>query len=105
MKNLDQYKSLQEQIAKLQEQTKEAAKILIRDGLKNIFDKYPSIENISWTQYTPYFNDGDPCVFRVGAYDPNINGEDTWGLKEDLDERKASNDAGHILRYISDADY
>jgi hypothetical protein len=20
-----------------------------------------------WTQYTPYFNDGDPCVFRVGT--------------------------------------
>lgn len=35
-----------------------------------IFDDFfslnPEVEKISWTQYTPYFNDGDPCVFRVG---------------------------------------
>lgn len=24
-----------------------------------------TIVSFSWSQYTPYFNDGDPCVFRV----------------------------------------
>lgn len=24
------------------------------------------INSFGWTQYTPYFNDGDPCVFSVG---------------------------------------
>lgn len=28
--------------------------------------KHPEITGIGWTQYTPYFNDGEPCVFRVG---------------------------------------
>lgn len=29
----------------------------------------PAITAVSWRQYTPYFNDGDPCVFRVyGLY-------------------------------------
>lgn len=23
------------------------------------------VVELGWTQYTPYFNDGDPCVFRV----------------------------------------
>lgn len=26
----------------------------------------PYIREFGWTQYTPYFNDGDPCYFRVG---------------------------------------
>ena len=26
----------------------------------------PSVESIIWDQYTPYFNDGEPCEFRVG---------------------------------------
>jgi hypothetical protein len=26
----------------------------------------PYIAKLGWTQYTPYFNDGDPCVFSVG---------------------------------------
>jgi hypothetical protein len=26
----------------------------------------PTIDSFGWTQYTPYFNDGDPCVFHVG---------------------------------------
>lgn len=25
----------------------------------------PTIASFSWTQYTPYFNDGDPCIFHV----------------------------------------
>jgi hypothetical protein len=33
-----------------------------------VAEKYPSgIIGVRWTQYTPYFNDGDPCVFRVGS--------------------------------------
>jgi hypothetical protein len=29
-----------------------------------IFSKYPEILKFGWTQYTPYFNDGDACVFH-----------------------------------------
>jgi hypothetical protein len=27
----------------------------------------PSIESFGWTQYTPYFNDGEPCVFSASG--------------------------------------
>jgi hypothetical protein len=27
----------------------------------------PTMKAFGWTQYTPYFNDGDPCVFSVGT--------------------------------------
>lgn len=26
----------------------------------------PDVKAIHWTQYTPYFNDGEPCVFNTG---------------------------------------
>lgn len=26
---------------------------------------HPGFEAMRWRQYTPYFNDGDPCVFRI----------------------------------------
>lgn len=38
--------------------------------LKNLINSTPEIEAIKWAQYTPYFNDGDPCEFSV--YDLEI---------------------------------
>lgn len=25
----------------------------------------PNVHSVRWTQYTPYFNDGEPCIFRI----------------------------------------
>lgn len=41
-----------------------------KKSVAEYFKKYPIVEGIVWSQYTPYFNDGDECVFRVG--DPNL---------------------------------
>lgn len=35
---------------------------------KRIFTENPRLKCISWTQYTPYFNDGDPCIFRKNDF-------------------------------------
>jgi len=32
---------------------------------KAFFDAHPEVKTIHWRQYTPYFNDGDECVFSV----------------------------------------
>ena len=32
---------------------------------KEFFKENPKIGKIAWTQYTPYFNDGEPCEFSV----------------------------------------
>lgn len=37
----------------------------LTEELKAFFDSNPNIDAIRWHQYTPYFNDGDQCVFRV----------------------------------------
>lgn len=42
--------------------------------IKPLLEESQLINSISWTQYTPYFNDGDECVFRSNACDFGING-------------------------------
>lgn len=34
--------------------------------IKSFFEEVPEVQAIIWSQYTPYFNDGDPCVFGIG---------------------------------------
>lgn len=61
--------SFVEDIKKKQEELRDIYRF---EGKKNLsaiieylFKTYPDIPNIFWTQYTPYFNDGDVCEFNV----------------------------------------
>lgn len=40
---------------------------LMKKEFKEFFKDVPEIKVIKWTQYTPYFNDGEPCVFSVNS--------------------------------------
>lgn len=54
----------------------------IKGVFTEVFNAHPELERISWTQYTPYFNDGDPCVFGVnGMY--FLRTDDPEEMKED----------------------
>lgn len=53
--------------------------------ITDLLAKSDLIESIGWTQYTPYFNDGEPCTFDVNTYDLLINGD--WEYEtEELNE-------------------
>lgn len=39
--------------------------VAIKTALKELFDAYPTLEGVKWEQWTPYFNDGDSCVFSI----------------------------------------
>lgn len=51
---------------------------------REIFDRFPSVRQFGWTQYTPYFNDGDECVFRTHTEDEEIivNGVRGWSHED-----------------------
>jgi hypothetical protein len=49
----------------LKEQMSQQFQAELKDIFKELFAAYPNVKAIGWTQYTPYFNDGDPCVFSV----------------------------------------
>lgn len=53
------------------------------------FDACPDVKSIVWVQYTPYFNDGSPCVFGIGDVTfSNADPENVspWGELEDEEE-------------------
>jgi hypothetical protein len=53
-----------------QEFTKKA-QAKLKEILSDFWNKNPAINVIVWTQYAPYFNDGDACVFSVN--DPTFS--------------------------------
>ena len=67
MSNLKtKFEQLLEDQAELQRKFQEQAQGMFKEITKEFFDKNPGITGVVWTQYTPYFNDGDTCEFSVG---------------------------------------
>lgn len=52
--------------------------------LAPLFEKYPGVKNVRWTQYTPYFNDGDTCEFSANVSYAELNFDS--GRDEDEEE-------------------
>jgi len=51
------------------------SKDVFDDWCKTVFDKYPKVESFGWNQYTPYFMDGETCVFSANTDYISINGD------------------------------
>lgn len=77
-----QFNKLIEQQRKLQVEFQKTAQALFKETTKEFFDKNPNVTAIIWTQYAPYFNDGDECVFSVhpaSFTNANDAGNVRWG--------------------------
>lgn len=59
---------LQTIVEDTQRQLREQGSEAFKEFFRQVFMEHPELEDIRWRQYTPYFNDGDACVF--GVYDP-----------------------------------
>jgi ArsR family metal-binding transcriptional regulator len=62
-----------EQLDQVMKEAFEKGRLLLSEALTAVFEEYPQVESISWTQYTPYFNDGDACEFSVNSYSIELN--------------------------------
>jgi len=52
-------------------QLKTLGKKMFKPFFTNLFEEFPDIHAVRWTQYTPHFNDGDACTFSV--HDPFVS--------------------------------
>lgn len=50
---------------KIRQEMVAKAKASLSTIYKSLMDRYPEVKSVSWRQYTPYFNDGDTCVFSA----------------------------------------
>lgn len=62
---VNEFNNLNLELANVTKKFREKAKVLLSAKMKEFFKDHPNVEWIGWTQYTPYFNDGDECIFRV----------------------------------------
>ena len=77
----------------LDEEIQKNGKSKFQEFMKSYWKRYPQIKGVAWSQYTPYFNDGDECIFRVNErafitsdFDPNdVPREVFWnGATDDI---------------------
>ncbi len=97
-------KEVNEENEALTKQTQEAFKrntTKAVDLLKTLIKSTPQVEAVRWTQYTPYFNDGEECNFGVNDLEIKFskkfainerydNGEgfvDEYGIENILEEK------------------
>ena len=64
----------------LSQKIRQMAGVVFAEEAKKLFEVHPKLQSFSWTQYTPYFNDGESCEFR--AYTDYINVVDVDGNEE-----------------------
>lgn len=51
---------------------------LFKQEVDKLFKLIPDLESIKWTQFTPYFNDGEACEF--GVNEPEFKVKNTLGF-------------------------
>jgi hypothetical protein len=54
---------LKQKFDDLKNEMKAQGKEALFEAFRQLFAENPQIVEIQWTQYTPYFNDGDVCSF------------------------------------------
>ena len=94
------------------EELKKTYQSSFREMVSVIFDAFPEANTISFTGYTPAFNDGDECRFRCQSDYPSVNGfnlnEDRWeddfyrNQNETNAARELANNVGELLSSIPD---
>jgi hypothetical protein len=72
MSTLKAFAVLKEELKTAREKVKESAKEAFSKAAKQIFFDHPGLESFSWEQYTPYWNDGEPCEFSANTEDPDV---------------------------------
>ncbi len=84
---MEQYRKAKEALEAAKETMRQTAKDAFTEQSKPLFEKYPSILSISWAQYTPHFNDGDPCTFGCHNDYPSVKFANQPDAEDDDDSR------------------
>ncbi len=85
------------------ETMRESAKRYFAEASKHLFDTHPELVSFSWTQYTPYFNDGDTCTFGANEVS-EINEQESYDLEENSILEPALKDCGNFVSSFDDDD-
>lgn len=83
------FDELHEMRRQYEEKLENEGEAAVKELFKEFFEANPRVESVKWTQYTPYFNDGDTCTFGVNEMYLGLNagpGEDDEDAEEQDDD-------------------
>jgi hypothetical protein len=86
--------ALRTRVEELNKQIREESQSLLNLEFTKVFEKYPKLLNFSWSQYTPYFNDGEECIFHVNT--DSLIPDFTDESAEDHDYEYAKKDSEYV---------
>lgn len=75
----EDFLTIKQQMKELRDEARKKLKNFFIKGMDKVFEMYPEVKTVSWTQYTPYFNDGEECTFSAHVDDFYVNGWDDYG--------------------------
>lgn len=98
------YNAARKELEELQKQLKEKSEAVLMDVFKEAFKDIPELKTIAWTQYTPSFNDGDPCYFILG--DIVFSSTEWENVEENVDDfddvrNKTTKDIAILINSVS----
>jgi hypothetical protein len=113
----DKLDSLIKQVEDAKKLMQETGASALKEVFQDFFDAHPEVRSVVWTQCTPYFNDGDPCVFGLSELElrakRDVVASDAYGvyLAESArydDDAASDDDNGYgsfadALRSVADA--
>lgn len=83
--SIEKLEAAAKEFEKLRNEMNTKAKALLQGAFEDVFKRFDQVKAIVWTQYTPYFNDGDACTFSVG--EPYfLTAEEFEGHHEDAED-------------------
>ena len=93
--NFTAFNTLIEEYNKMRQEFSKKCQEEINVLFQGIFKEFPELNVIKWNQYTPYFNDGEECIFSVNdpifsncdpddenlsSYDYEGDDENVWAM-------------------------
>lgn len=102
---LQQIKDAKAEIARQKAELQKVIQANFHSLFQELFSKYPEMETITWNQYTPYFQDGDECIFSANVSDALVNGKDRYDVRGDAKAMARLQDVTNFLALFDDEDY
>lgn len=91
----DKVEKSKAKVERAQDTLFETSQKLFQKGLSLIFKTHDSLESFAWKQYTPSWNDGDPCTFSASTDYVFINNEEeevsVYNLENKLEKLNTPN--------------
>lgn len=94
--------AIAEKMRELNEMMKRDGQNALKEAFVDFFNAHPEATSIRWTQYTPYFNDGEACTFSRNDLKLTVNPN---GFSDDVKDRLSDEDecAVYVLTSIDES--